>query len=135
MMLEEQLKSRMFLSKSGAFGIVKTRHEVRKTLDYCNKILQKPENILFMYPQGEIQTQYQFPLKFEKGLYRIFKSAEESTKLIFMSVLTDYFSKRKPTLYVFLKEADTKRFDCTELLEEQFNQMHSEHIQKHGGWS
>ena len=98
MMLEEQLKKHRILSKAGAFSISKKKKSILESIDYCISILDDPENILLFYPQGEIQSSYHFPVKFEKGLLKILNGTNKKLQLIFLVVLTDYFSNKRPVL-------------------------------------
>ena len=52
MMLEEQLSGRSFLNKAGAFSIRKNARSLIESLDYAASLLESPENLLLMFPQG-----------------------------------------------------------------------------------
>ncbi|MBP6977169.1 MAG: lysophospholipid acyltransferase family protein [Bacteroidales bacterium] len=105
MMLEEQLKQRMFLSRAGAFSIAKGKRSMVETISYAADILQNKNNLLVLYPQGKFQSIHDQPIVFEKGYFIILKKALESGfQLVFYVALTDYFSFRKPLLMIYLKE-------------------------------
>jgi 1-acyl-sn-glycerol-3-phosphate acyltransferase len=104
MMLEEQLKKHRILSKAGAFSVNKKKKSVLESIEYCISLLDKPENLLLFYPQGEIQSSYHYPLKFEKGLLKILDGTNKEFQLIFLVVLTDYFSNRRPVLCLNMTE-------------------------------
>ncbi len=104
MMLEEQLKKHRILSKAGAFSVNKKKKSILESIEYCISLLDKPENLLLFYPQGEIQSSYNFPLKFEKGLLKILDGTNKEFQLIFLVVLTDYFSNRRPVLSLNMTE-------------------------------
>ena len=104
MMLEEQLKKHRILSKAGAFSVTKKKKSVLESIDYCISLLDDPENLLLLYPQGEIQSSYHFPVKFEKGLLKILNGTNKEFQLIFLVVLTDYFSNKQPLLNLNLTE-------------------------------
>ncbi len=104
MMLEEQLKKHRILSKAGAFSISKKNKSILESIDYCISLLDDLENILLFYPQGEIQSSYHFPVKFEKGLLKILNGTSKKFQLIFLVVLTDYFSNKRPVLNLNLTE-------------------------------
>jgi 1-acyl-sn-glycerol-3-phosphate acyltransferase len=104
MMLEEQLKKHRILSKAGAFSVTKKKKSVLESIDYCISLLDDPENLLLFYPQGEIQSSYHFPLKFEKGLLKILDGTNREFQLVFLVVLTDYFSNKRPVLNLNMTE-------------------------------
>ena len=100
MMLEEQLKKHRILSKAGAFSVSK---------------------------KGEIQSSYHFPVKFEKGLLKILEGADKEFQLIFLVVLTDYFSNKKPVLNLNMTEF-SGQFSHSEI-EKAYNSFMAECIQ------
>jgi 1-acyl-sn-glycerol-3-phosphate acyltransferase len=104
MMLEEQLKKHRILSKAGAFSISKKKKTILESIDYCISLINDPENILLFYPQGEIQSSYHYPVKFEKGLLKILEGTNKQFQLIFLVVLTDYFSNKRPVLNLNMTE-------------------------------
>jgi hypothetical protein len=105
MMLEDQLRQRMFLSRAGAFSIDKGKRSMVETLDYAVEILQKKENLLVLYPQGRFQSIHDRPVVFEKGFLTILKKAlNTGFQMVFYVALTDYFEYRKPLLFIYLKE-------------------------------
>lgn len=103
MMLEQELEKRKFLSRIGAFSIRKNSRYATESLKYAASVLQDPGHILLLYPQGTFQSLHLFPLRFEKGWFRILRQAPENTQLVFMASLTDYFSRKKPTLSIYLE--------------------------------
>ena len=104
MMLEEQLKKYRILSKAGAFSVDKKKRSVVESIDFCISLLDDPSNILLFYPQGEIQSSYHYPVKFETGLLKILQGTDSEFQMIFLVVLTDYFSNKRPVLTMNLIE-------------------------------
>ena len=104
MMLEEQLKKHRILSKAGAFSVTKGKKSILESIDYCISLLNNPCNLLLFYPQGEIQSSYAFPVKFDKGLLKILEATDKEFQLLFLVVLTDYFSNKKPVLNLNMME-------------------------------
>jgi 1-acyl-sn-glycerol-3-phosphate acyltransferase len=104
MMLEEQLRHRMFLNKAGAYSIRKGDRSVLESLQYTSALLGKKENLVVLYPQGEFESVYQQPVKFENGLKNIATGVQNNFQLLFYVALVDYFSNRKPFLTIYLFE-------------------------------
>ncbi|MDT8308924.1 MAG: lysophospholipid acyltransferase family protein [Bacteroidales bacterium] len=128
MMLSAQLKFRMFLNKAGAFGIEKGNRDVSEALDYASRLMQNPQNMLLMFPQGKIEMQYQYPLHFEKGAYHLLENNRDTIQLVFLSSVTDYGSYKKPTLYIKIATSDSMVITAPKILEDAYNQFHYEHI-------
>lgn len=118
MMLEDQLSSRMFLNKAGAYSIKKGSRSIFESLTYTIQLLERKENLVVLYPQGEFESQYRRPVRFEKGIERIMKGAGPRIHLVFYAALADYFSHRKPSLSIYLKEVrleiapDARELEC-----------------------
>lgn len=120
MMLEKQLQNRMFLNKAGAFSIQKNSRSALESLKYAGEILNNPDNLLLMFPQGEIQSQHHNYFRFEKDLETIFHYTEQNLSILFIANLTEYYSQRKPSLDVYF-EYFRETFDNTQQLEDAWN--------------
>ncbi len=104
MLLEEELSKRSFFRRLGAFSIHPGSRTVLHSLKYATELLQNNNNMLLIYPQGEIQSQYTNEIIFRKGWFRILQNAGNPVNVVFIANLTDYLSNRKPTLYTYLEE-------------------------------
>jgi len=133
MMLEEELRTRLFLNKAGAFSVKKGDRSVVDSLNYASEILNDLNNLLIMYPQGEIISQHNRSVQFEKGIGKILYGLQglqglhgrhglhglhgrhgllgedgvgvgDVVQIVFYIALIDYFSHRKPGLNIYLKE-------------------------------
>jgi 1-acyl-sn-glycerol-3-phosphate acyltransferase len=118
MMLEEQLVKRKFLSLAGCFSIERSRAAATESLRYAQSILDCPENMLLMYPQGEIRSQMERPLHFKPGAEFIFRNSKATIKMVV--VLTDYFSFKKPSVSFYIKDFDADHPN-SKSLNETFN--------------
>ncbi len=103
MMLEEQLSRYTFLQNVGAFSVKKSSRDIIRSLNHAADILSHPENMLILFPQGEIQTLYTQPFQFQKGIDFILKKTD-NLQIIFNVNLVDYFSFKKPELSIYFKE-------------------------------
>lgn len=118
MMLEEQLKRHLFFSKLGAFSINPGNRSAIESLNYGTSLLNDKKNLLVLFPQGTIDSQYNQSIDFKKGWFRILRNLPGPVQICFMAVLTDYFSNRKPTLFICLEEYNkTASFIFEELSE------------------
>ncbi|PKP35171.1 MAG: glycerol acyltransferase [Bacteroidetes bacterium HGW-Bacteroidetes-15] len=103
MMLEHELAKRMFFTRVGAFSVSLNSKGVVESLNYCSQILNNPDNMLLMFPQGKLSSQHNWDLKFRKGVERILNQSP-NTRVIFAACLTDYYGHRRPSLTISLKE-------------------------------
>jgi 1-acyl-sn-glycerol-3-phosphate acyltransferase len=121
MMLEEQLRDRMFLNKSGAFSLNKGHRSMVETFSYTRELLDDPGNLVVMYPQGKIFSMHDQPYVFEKGWFRIIERLEQPVQLVFYYALVDYFSHRKPTMNIYVYAHDPP-YGGADRVEEAFNE-------------
>ena len=121
MMLEEQLHQRMFLNKAGAYSIQPKSRSVIESLDYTVELLQDVKHLVVLYPQGEFQSLHRQEVNFQPGINRVFSALRNPVQIVFYIALTDYFSHRKPTLTVYLRQLDMNREWDAKKLESSFN--------------
>ncbi|MHC1731906.1 MAG: lysophospholipid acyltransferase family protein [Bacteroidales bacterium] len=129
MMLEEQLKSRLFLNKAGAFSIRPGSRSVVETLRYTSGLLHDAENMVVFYPQGIITSIHRRPVRFERGTERIIAGASDKLMILFYVALPDWYSEKKPGLYVRVIEYSARERSVTDL-EEAYNIFLDECIAK-----
>lgn len=118
MMLESELRKHMFFAKIGAFSICPNTRSIVQSINFCQQVLNKPNNMLVMYPQGELQSQHHSGVVFRKGIERILTSGE-NVQIVFAACLTDYFTQRRPYLTIALKEHSDET--NTNSIEEAYN--------------
>ena len=102
LMLEEQLRERMFLNKTGAYSIRKGDRSALESIRYTADLLSDRRNLVILYPQGKIHSIMDVPVKFESGWYRVFRYLDHPIQVVFYVVLFDFFSFRKPELNIYL---------------------------------
>ena len=102
MMLEEQLRARMFLNRTGAYSIRKGSRSALESIRYTAEILSDPANMVILFPQGSIHSTQDHPVVFESGWYKLFKYLGGPIQVVFYISLFDFFSSRKPELHIYL---------------------------------
>lgn len=130
MMLEEQLKNRMFLSRLGAFSIKKNARSALESLYYARALLDHRENLLLLFPQGRFESQHRFPLRFEKGWFRILHQPPKDLQVVFMACLPDYFEQPRPSLDIYITQAPPPALSGHEALAGAYNDFLLDAIEK-----
>ena len=103
MMLEDELKKRMFLNRCGVYSVKKNNREAIESLNYSVQLLADPNNLVTIYPQGEITSLNRQELKFGKGPEWVARHSKNEIAICFAVILTDYFSEPKPLVTMYLK--------------------------------
>ena len=129
MMLEEQLRKFWFFNLSGGYSVRKSSRSLIDSLDYTVKLLGNRQNLVFIFPQGEIVSIYKSHVDFEKGISYILKKLENSVQIIFVVNLAEYFSNEVPSLNIYVEEVWFDQPDKLEI-EARYNQFYQECIEK-----
>lgn len=122
LMLEEQLKKFMILNQCGCFSIRKNSRSMIESLCYSIDLLSDAGNMLLLFPQGEIQSLYTSPIKFESGLQYLLKHLQNDVQWVFNVNLVDFFSEKKPSLNVYFKTYELKSTDSGKEIEIAYNE-------------
>ena len=128
MMLEDQLKGRLFLNKAGAYSINKGGRSVKESLDYTLELLGSKQNTVVMYPQGWFQSLSRSPVKFEKGAVHILKRIQAPVHIVFYAALVDYFENPRPSLDIYFRQVDEVVMQQEDDLEYLYNSFLSDCI-------
>lgn len=126
MMLEDQLERNIILNKGGAFSIQKNTRSIVDSLKYSIDLLTNNNNLLLIFPQGEIQSIYTQHFHFEKGLNYLLKNKKTNFQCVFNVNLIDYFSDNKPSLTIYFKTITIDSSTDIKSLEAEFNRYTEE---------
>jgi 1-acyl-sn-glycerol-3-phosphate acyltransferase len=116
MMQEDHLRARMYFNFVGCFSIEKESREVVTSLNYAANLLNNPENLVVVFPQGELISNHSTEIAVGKGINRLIKNIKGNCQIVYSCVLIDYFESLKPSAYVHL-------FDCGVAGEVPFEQL------------
>ncbi len=131
MMLEEELQTRKFLTYAGAFSIQKNSRSMVESLNFCNELLKSPQNLLLLFPQGEIESAQSSDLVFGSGVRRVIKKLDGEAQVVLSACFVDYFSERKPTLSIYLEHIFSSEVKNIVDWKMKFNQFYEEQKQLH----
>jgi len=128
MMLEEQLRKRMFLNRCGVFSIQKNNRDFLNSLSYASEILNDPGNLVTIYPNGVMLTQHDQKPQFQKGINRIVEGKTENIAIVFAVFLVDYFGFIRPEIRIYLENYSGQR--TVEALGKAYHSFYQECITK-----
>lgn len=129
MVLEETVVKVKFFKYIGAFSIQKNAKSLIASLDYAGKLLDNPDNLVLIFPQGELYSSHISSINFEKGLSKIIASSKKQFQYLFAAILIDYFDQRKPSATVFLENWEAQEYTSLQVIKSAFNR-HYEHSLK-----
>ncbi len=104
LMLDEELEKNRVLRNIGAFSIRKKSRDMLQTFSYIKWLLKNPENMIVIFPQGQIYSLYQQEILFKKGIFKALQGIENDHEVWFSVVLPEYGDQKKPTLHCYMKK-------------------------------
>lgn len=102
MMKDEQLQKNWFLGQAGGYSISTGSKSITESLGYTAELLTDNNNIVLMFPQGEIYSMHHYEIDFQKGLEYILKKVKNKIQICFLANVLDYHTHIKPTVYSFV---------------------------------
>ena len=130
-MLEDQLKKHWYFRYTGGYSIRKQSKSVFESLNYTISLLNHSNHVVFLFPQGKINSIYQHRIQFEKGIDYVVKNiSNRQTQILFVANLIDYFSHRKPHLFIYTQVINLDEIQNGNL-EECYNQFFTHVISQH----
>lgn len=129
MMLEEQLRKRMFLNKTGGYSVRRGSRSIIESIQYTVDLLKDKNNMVLLFPQGRIVSNYRSSISFEKGILRVIGEVGVKAQVLFEANLVEFFSHARPTLYIYLEEYDGA--GKMEDIEEAYNRFYGSTLKKH----
>lgn len=130
MMLEDQLQNHSYLRLAGAYSIHRQGKKLLESLHYTSKLLEDPQNLVVIFPQGKIESMHVPYIQFAKGIKRIADNCQKEIQIVFSIALIDYASFRKPSLELYLKEFSYRNSCSLEEMEKAFNEHYQQALQQ-----
>ncbi|MBB6130257.1 lysophospholipid acyltransferase family protein [Mucilaginibacter lappiensis] len=106
MVIENTVRRVSFFKHMGAFSVNKNSRDVLQSINYAAKLLEDPQNLVLIFPQGKLYSNFVDQVHFEKGIWRIIEQAQENFRLVFSATFIQYLKYKKPTATVYLKSID-----------------------------
>lgn len=110
MILEETILKHGFLKYVGCFSVSKGSKSILETLKYAGNLLDSPQNLLVIFPQGNLTSNFTDVVNFEKGLGKIKDFSQQNFQYVFAASFMEHFSEPKPTAFIYLKTAEAANF-------------------------
>lgn len=115
MILEDTVRSVFFLKYMGAFSIVKGSRETVSSLQYASSLLNDPRNLVLIFPQGKLYSNFTSKVIFERGLIKVTQPAAGRFDCLMAATFIENFQHKKPSVYMYLKKSDDEFSTADEL--------------------
>jgi hypothetical protein len=107
MMQEDHLRKRMFFSRVGGFSINRKSKAVVESLQYTAALLNNPDNLVAVFPQGALESNHTDEIGIERGIDYIVKKIKGDCQIIYYSAFIEYFESLKPSVYFHFLDCGT----------------------------
>ncbi|TKC04454.1 1-acyl-sn-glycerol-3-phosphate acyltransferase [Pedobacter frigoris] len=115
-----------FLKYLGAFAADTKGKDVVETLNYAGHLLNDPDNLVLMFPQGKSYSSYVNSIGFEKGVMQVVNASKKKFQIVFAVTLSDYFGKRRPEMSTYLQKWEAEEYMSLQLLKSEYNKHYNE---------
>jgi 1-acyl-sn-glycerol-3-phosphate acyltransferase len=106
MVREETVQKVSFFKYMGAFSVNKNTREILTSLDYAAKLLNDPENLVLIFPQGKLFSNFIDEVSFEKGLVKILQGVTGKFQTVYAATFIEGLQYKKPSVNVYLATAE-----------------------------
>jgi 1-acyl-sn-glycerol-3-phosphate acyltransferase len=94
------------LRYGGAFSVDRNSRSLLESLDYAANLLNDPDNLVLMFPQGRLFSNFIDEVRFEKGVQRIMEKAKGKFQMLLAATFVEYMEQKKPSVTIYLKPDD-----------------------------
>lgn len=119
-----------FLKYLGAFAAENSGKDVLETLSYAGKLLDDPNNLVLVFPQGKLYSNHVKNVTFEKGVMHIINASKKRISIVFAATFIDYFEKRKASAYTYLQNWENEEYVSLQLLKSAYNKHYENSVIK-----
>jgi len=130
MITEENYRKVWFLKYLGSFSVKKNSRSIIETLEYAGILLNDPENLVLIFPQGKLYSGHIDEVQFQKGLINLINSSNRKFQYIFAASFADYFEHRRPVLTCYLQNWEAEEFTSLQLIKSAYNKHYDISRQK-----
>ena len=121
MITEENYQKVWFLKYLGCFSVKKNSRSVIQTLEYAGRLLDDPQNLVLIFPQGKLYSGHTDQIQFQKGLMSMINISSKKFQYIFSAIFVDYLEHRKASVTCYLEGWEGAEFTSLQLIKSAYN--------------
>ncbi len=123
MMLEKELRKRMFLTRTGAFSVDPAGRGLVSSLRYAAALLSDAANVVSLYPQGKIESHFLSTIEFKPGAESLLRLAAPGVQVVFAAAHIHYGAPARPEAFIYIRHLGSAPASA---LQEDYNQFYRE---------
>ena len=122
MVLEDTVRNISFIKYMGAFSVAKNSKDIMASLNYAAELLHNARNLVVIFPQGKLYSNFVDDVSFEKGVLNIIGKAKENMRIIFAATFIEHLQYKKPGVSVYLNKHSSNHFANIDELQQAYRQ-------------
>lgn len=126
----EDYQKTKYLKYFGAFAPEAKGKDLLETLTYAGQLLDDPQNLVLIFPQGKIRSMHVNQIAFEKGIMQVLNASQKKFQTVFAVTLVDYFNHRRPKAKTFLTTWQAEEYVSLQLLKSEYNKHYDSAVLK-----
>ncbi|WP_113654233.1 lysophospholipid acyltransferase family protein [Pedobacter namyangjuensis] len=126
----EDYQKTSYLKYFGAFAPEAKGKDLLETLTYAGQLLNDPQNLVLIFPQGKIRSIHVSQIAFEKGIMQVLNASQKKFQTVFAVTLVDYFNSRRPKAKTYLTKWQAEEYVSLQLLKSEFNKHYDNAVLK-----
>ncbi|WP_276362334.1 lysophospholipid acyltransferase family protein [Daejeonella sp. H1SJ63] len=130
MISEENYKTVWFLKYLGGFSVKSNSRSMIQSLEFAGNLLNDPQNLVLIFPQGKLYSGHVAEVKFEKGLMNLINSSNRNFQYVFAASFADYFQNRKPVFTCYFQKWEGAEYTSLQLIKSAYNKHYEYSRQK-----
>ncbi len=133
MITEDNYRKVWFLKYLGGFSVKTKSRSMIETLVYAGKLLDDPQNLVLIFPQGKLHSNHTPEIEFQKGLMNLINASSKKFQYLFAALFVDHLEHRKPTVTCYLQAKKGKEFSSLKLIKNAYNAHYETSRQQQAG--
>jgi 1-acyl-sn-glycerol-3-phosphate acyltransferase len=130
MVLDETMQTVKFFKYLGGFSVKRESRQVIESLSYAASLLSDAQNMVVIFPQGKLYSNFIDEVIFEKGLFKITALATADFQYVFSAMFTENFDRKKPSVNVSFKVAPKVDISGASELQSAYQQHYTQAKQR-----
>lgn len=130
MSVKKQMQMNPWLRLMGSFSVSPGKISSGKSVAYAAEKLNKPGNVLVLYPQGNLESCHVRQIEMKDGINALIPQIKGDCQIIWSSNLVDFFESLKPSVTFHMLDCGTNQNFDFDTFKNTVNNHHRSALKK-----